>query len=133
MDLKQAGNFLVAVGETGAELGGSHYGMVGGAIQPQHQTVPKPVLNALSHYRKLHQAMHAGLVQACHDCSEGGLAVALAEMCLAGGVGAEVKLMSVPRDPYWSYSADEAILFSESNGRFLIEVRPKTCLSLTKF
>ena len=124
IDMKQAGNFLIAIGETGAELGGSHYGIVGGAIKPQHQTVPKPVPNALAHYRKLHQAMRAGLVQACHDCSEGGIAVALAEMCLAGGVGAEVKLMSVPRDPYWAYSADEAILFGESNGRFLIEVRP---------
>ncbi|MBE2197338.1 MAG: phosphoribosylformylglycinamidine synthase subunit PurL [Anaerolinea sp.] len=124
MDLKQAGNFLIAIGETGAELGGSHYGLIGGAIRPQHQTVPKPVENALTHYRQLHQAIRAGLVQACHDCSEGGLAVALAEMCLAGGVGAEIKLMSVPRDPYWAYAAPDAILFSESNGRFLIEVRP---------
>ena len=124
MDLKQPGNFLVMIGETAAELGGSHYGLIGGEIRPQHQQVPKPAANALAHYRQLHQAMRAGLVQACHDCSEGGLAVALAEMCQAGGVGAEVQLMSVPRDPYWAYAADEAILFSESNGRLLIEVRP---------
>ncbi|MEZ4646345.1 MAG: phosphoribosylformylglycinamidine synthase subunit PurL [Chloroflexota bacterium] len=124
MDLKQAGNFLIAVGETGAELGGSHYGLVGGSIRPQHRNVPKPVANALGHFRKLHQAIQAGIVQACHDCAEGGIAVALAEMCLAGRLGAEVKVMSIPRDPYWAYAADDAILFSESLSRFLIEVRP---------
>jgi hypothetical protein len=41
MDLKRAGDFLFIVGETGAELGGSHFGLVGGTIQPQHANVPK--------------------------------------------------------------------------------------------
>ena len=42
--------------------------------------------------------MQAGLVSACHDCSEGGLAVALAEMALAGGLGAEIDLAQVITD-----------------------------------
>ncbi len=125
MDLKQAGNFLFIVGETGAELGGSHYGLIGGQIQPQHNNVPAPKADALDRYRKLHQAMQAGLVQSCHDCSEGGLAVAFAEMCLAGGLGVEVQLIHAPRDPYWAYSDDDAILFSETISRFIVEVRPE--------
>ena len=125
MDLKQAGNFLFAVGQTGAELAGSHYELVGGKVQAQHQRPLKPVPHALDHFRALYRAIQAGLVRACHDCSEGGLAVTLAEMCLAGGVGANVKLIYAPRDPYWNYSPDEAILFAESLSRFVVEVRPE--------
>ena len=125
MDLKQAGNFLFALGQTGAELAGSHYELVGGTVQAQHQRPLKPVPHALDHFRALHRAIQAGLVRACHDCSEGGLGVALAEMCLAGGVGANIKLIYAPRDPYWHYSPDEVVLFSESLSRFLVEVRPE--------
>ncbi|MBK6709461.1 MAG: phosphoribosylformylglycinamidine synthase subunit PurL [Chloroflexi bacterium] len=125
MDLKRAGDFLFIVGETGAELGGSHFGLVGGAIQPQHNNVPKAKSGALDTFRKLHKAIQAGLVQACHDCAEGGLAVTLAEMCLAGGLGVEIQLSHAPRDPYWAYSSDEAILFSESLSRFVVEVQPE--------
>jgi len=125
MDLKRAGDFLFIIGETGAELGGSHFGLVGGTIQPQHNNVPKAKPGALDTFRKLHRAMQAGLVQACHDCAEGGLAVTLAEMCLAGGLGVEIHLIHAPRDPYWAYSSDEAILFSESLSRFAVEVRPE--------
>ena len=52
----------------------------------------------------LHQAIDAGLVAACHDLSEGGLAVAVAEMALAGGWGAEIELDSVP---YLSVGPDD--------------------------
>ncbi len=125
MDLKRAGNFLFVVGETGAELGGSHYGLVGGTVQPQHNNVPAPKADALERYRKMYQAIQAGLVQSCHDCSEGGIAVALSEMCMAGKLGIEMNLIHAPRDPYWAYSDDDAILFSETISRFLVEVRPE--------
>ena len=110
MDLKAPGDALYLVGATRAELGGSHYnllhGIGGGAV-------PQPVSGALLTMRALHQAMRAGLVRACHDLSEGGLAVALAEMCLAGRLGAAVA----------SPLSVEA-LFSESLTRFVVEVRP---------
>jgi phosphoribosylformylglycinamidine synthase len=78
----------------------------------------------LARLKALHTAIRAGLVQACHDCSEGGIAVAMAEMCLAGGLGLEAQLMRIPRDWHANYSADEVILFSESLTRFLVEVHP---------
>ena len=124
MDLKQAGNFVFVVGDTRAELGGSHFNQVGGRAEGS-RTVPQPVPDSLTRMRLLHQAMQAGLVQACHDCAEGGVAVALAEMCLAGRIGAELQLIHVPRDWHASYSEDEVVLFAESLSRFLVEVRPE--------
>ena len=52
-------------------------------------TVPQPDPDAPDRYRRLHRAIRDGLVRACHDLSEGGLAVALAEMCIAGRLGIE--------------------------------------------
>jgi phosphoribosylformylglycinamidine synthase len=83
------------------------------------------VPDSLTRLRLLHQAIQAGLVQACHDCAEGGAAVALAEMCIAGRIGAELQLIHVPRDWHAAYSQDEVVLFAESLSRFLVEVRPE--------
>lgn len=105
-DLKQAGNLIYLVGETRLELGGSHFEIVTGLTGGQ---VPQPVPDAIQHMRKLHQAITQGVVQSCHDCSEGGLAAALAEMCIASDLGAAVQ-----------FGND---LFSESLSRFIVEVR----------
>jgi phosphoribosylformylglycinamidine synthase len=116
MDLKTLGNRLYVVGETRAELGGSAlfqlYGRLG-------NSVPAPVPSSIEAMRALHQAMRKGWVRACHDCSEGGLAIAAAEMAFAGGIGLEVHLSNLPRD---GEVDDIAALFSESSGRFLVEV-----------
>ncbi len=125
MDLKQAGNFLFVVGDTRAEMGGSHFNLVGGPASEGNNTPPAPVKGSLERMRRLHQVMQAGLVQACHDCAEGGIAVALAEMCVAGGLGLEAQLMRIPRDYHANYASDEVILFSESLSRFLVEIRPE--------
>jgi phosphoribosylformylglycinamidine synthase len=61
-------------------------------------------------------------VRACHDLSEGGLGVALAEMAIAGDLGARVDLRQAPRD---GVEHDAAALFSESTSRFLVEVAPE--------
>jgi phosphoribosylformylglycinamidine synthase len=69
-------------------------------------------------YRAVYQAMQAGVVRACHDLSEGGLAVTAAEMCIGGRLG-----MTLTIDD------DDAIetLFGEANGRLLVEVRANEC------
>ena len=118
MDAKSAGNLIYLVGQTKNELGG--------ALLAQHYKLPAgspPGLpdNALETARALHRAIRAGLVRACHDLSEGGLAVAAAEMALAGGLGLALDLAAVPGE-----ETDPLVtLFSESNGRWLVEVEPE--------
>jgi len=120
MDLKEPGNFLYLVGLTRNELGGSHFALVNALDGGEVPKVDAPT--AKRTFAALHKAIDAGLVRACHDLSEGGLAVAAAEMAFAGGLGAEIALDHVPRGE----DAKEAavLLFSESNTRFLCEVRP---------
>ncbi|MHC4176617.1 MAG: phosphoribosylformylglycinamidine synthase subunit PurL [Planctomycetota bacterium] len=119
MDLKEPGNHLYIVGLTKNEMGGSHFALVEGLSGGE---VPKvdPEM-AKKTFAALHRAVDAGLVRACHDLSEGGLAVAAAEMAFAGGLGARLELGKVPHD---DDSHDTAmLLFSESNTRFLCEVQ----------
>ena len=93
-----------------------------------HDAAPAPVQDSLARMRKLHKAIQAGLVQACHDVSEGGLAVSLAEMCFAGGLGATIDLTAVPTE---SDLSDNTILFSESLSRFVVEVKPEDVSNFT--
>ncbi|NUQ60877.1 MAG: phosphoribosylformylglycinamidine synthase subunit PurL [Pirellulales bacterium] len=147
MDLKEPGNYLYQVGVTKEELGGSHYAMVVGLRGGQVPQVDARQARAI--FAALHRAIDAGLVRACHDLSEGGLAVAAAEMAFAGGLGARIQLDRVPQavdagttaaaeterlskrlrnqefHPLSTYfPANEVLLFSESNTRLLCEVRP---------
>jgi phosphoribosylformylglycinamidine synthase subunit PurSL len=114
-ELVGAGNVVFVVGDTRPEFAGSHLDLVNG--EPDHAgAVPQPDPAAPERYRRLHTAMRAELVQSCHDVSEGGLAVALAELCIAGRLGIAVD--SLPRpDPVTA-------LFAESTGRMVVEVRP---------
>jgi phosphoribosylformylglycinamidine synthase II/phosphoribosylformylglycinamidine synthase I len=117
MDLKAAGNYLYIIGETRDEMGGSLYNQLHGI---ESGTVPQAVPNALDIMRRLHQAIDAGLVQSCHDVSEGGIAVALAEMCIAGRMGAEVYVHNIPVSTLAENDARK--LFVESSCRFIVEV-----------
>ncbi len=119
MDLKEPGNYLYQVGLTHDELGGSHFALVelleGGRVPKVDPAGAKKIFAAL------HQAIDTGLVRACHDLSEGGLAAAAAEMAFAGDLGAKIMLEKAPCD---CDPADAVLLFSESNTRFLCEVHP---------
>lgn len=118
MDVKAPGNIVYVVGSTRDELGGSRYYRMLGFIG---RNVPKVDAAAGSGtMNRLHEAMSRGLVAACHDCSEGGLAVAAAEMAFAGGFGMTLDLDAVPRDG--EADRDDIVLFSESNSRFVVEV-----------
>ena len=118
MDLKTAGNGLYVLGETRDELGGSHYLLLDGE---RGANVPKVrPEEAVGTFRALEGAIAAGLVRSCHDLSEGGLAAAAAEMAFAGGVGASLALGLVPRPD--GLDRDDAVLFSETQSRFLVEV-----------
>lgn len=119
MDLKRAGNLLYQIGATWDETGRSHYELVSGQ---RGGRVPRlRVETALATYRALRDARAQGCVRSAHDCSEGGLAVALAEMAFAGGLGATVSLNAGLQAKGESLN-DQALLFSESNSRLVIEV-----------
>lgn len=116
MDLKEPGNLLFLLGATREEMGGSHYHLVCGL---EGGSVPQPALDLAPRlFRKLHEAIQTGLVRSCHDVSEGGLAVAVAEMAFAGGLGADVTRLGADN------LTDDVQLFSESTTRFVVEVRP---------
>ncbi len=104
-------------------MAGSHYGAVLGESSGHVPQVD--VQTAKRTFTAVHDAISRGLARACHDLSEGGLAVAIAEMAFAGGLGAHVRLTAVPHDDSIDpRSADGAVagLFSESASRFLVEV-----------
>jgi phosphoribosylformylglycinamidine synthase len=71
---------------------------------------------------RLCRAVAGGLVASCHDCSEGGLAAALAEMAFAGGFGIEADLRGLPAGE--DAARPHVMLFSESTSRYIVEVRP---------
>ncbi len=123
MDAKAAGNRVYLVGETRTELGGSlHHHLAGlrGGTVPRVDLARAPRLLAA-----LHAAMRQGCVASCHDLSEGGLAVAAAEMAFGGGLGLALDLARVPAAPAPAgWDADTWRLFSESTTRFLVEVAP---------
>ena len=117
MDLKAAGDLLYIIGETFNELGGSEYyklkGFLGASVPKVRGAKAKRTFKAVT------KAIDEGLVKSCHDLSEGGLAVAAAEMAFAGGFGLELDLRKVPGK---ELARNDFALFSESNSRFLIEV-----------
>jgi phosphoribosylformylglycinamidine synthase len=120
MDSKSPGDSIYIAGETFNELGGSEYYRLKGFLG---KTVPEVRKNqAKKVYKALTKAIDLGLVKACHDLSEGGLAVAAAEMAFAGGHGVEMNLVDVPAR---NSKRNDFILFSESNSRFLLEVSQK--------
>jgi len=119
MDAKRPGDLVYVLGETLEELGGSEYyaskGLIGNRV---------PRVNAgraRSLYRKLFEAIQRGLIRSCHDCSDGGLGVALAETAFAGGFGMEIDLGKVPQS---GLDRNDFILFSETPSRFVVTIDP---------
>jgi len=117
MDAKAADDSVYIVGRTFKELGGSEYYRLKGLLG---NTVPKIRSKTASEtFKAVMRVIDSGSVRACHDLSEGGLAVAAAEMAFSGGYGIELDLRKVPRE---TIERDDFVLFSESNSRFLLEV-----------
>ena len=112
MSFKSTGESIIVVGDTGPRLGGSEYCSLLG-----QNYGPPPTLNFDLELRTLDavlQMIREGAVTACHDCSKGGLAVALSEMAISGMSGADIDLR------FLSDLQDDEILFSEANSRFIL-------------
>ncbi|MBL8091743.1 MAG: hypothetical protein JNJ43_15510, partial [Anaerolineales bacterium] len=103
MDLKEINNLIYLIGDFATE----------------QKSVPDVPKSALQVYKALHQAINNKLVKSAHDLSEGGLGVAIAEMCIGGRLGAEINF-------------ETSNIFSEVNGCLLVEVTPENKTSFEK-
>ena len=118
LDLKSPGNPIYLVGQTFAELGGSEYYRLKNHIGASVPIVRAP--HAKETMRAITAAIDGKCIRACHDVSQGGLAVTAAEMALSGNYGMNLRLGTVPGA--MKIARNDFILFSESNSRFLVEV-----------
>jgi len=111
MDLKGAGNEICIVGKFEPAFGGSHFGLVTkgvtGEVPTVHDVTPRV-------YQALFRAISEGLIRSAHDISEGGLAIAAAEMCIGGRLGLKIDSNA------WDDSV--SFLFGETTGCLLVEV-----------
>jgi phosphoribosylformylglycinamidine synthase subunit PurL len=113
---QHVGDAIVLLGEPTGELGGSEYlswihGVTAGAPPSCDLAAERRLIDALL------EAIRSGLVTSAHDCSDGGLAVALAECAMANredGTSASVDLT------HWSSIAARALLFGEAQGRVVV-------------
>ncbi len=114
-DFKQAGDVVYLLGRTYDELGGSEFYQL---YQELGANVPQVrFAEAKELYTLMGQANDQQLIQSCHDLSDGGLAVALAEATFGDGLGAKIELNGELPLP--------AQLFSESHSRFVATVAPE--------
>ncbi len=117
---KGAGDAVLLVGEIGDELGGSEYlkrihGLKTGRVPRMDLTFAKRLSDFVL------EIVRSGLVKSAHDCSEGGLAVALAECCMTNGdamVGANIDLGMVGERL-------DAALFGEAQSRVIVSCTPE--------
>ncbi len=118
MDAKAPGDLVYLLGETRDELGGSEYYALHDQVGAN---VPKvDAESAMQRYRTLNAAQEEGLIASCHDLSDGGLAVSLAETAFAGGFGISVDLHDVP---VAAAMREDRVLYSESASRLLVTVK----------
>jgi len=120
MDAKRPGDLVYVLGGTFEELGGSEYYASKGFIGNQVPRVNAEKAKKL--YRKVHHAIQQGLIRSCHDCSDGGFGVALAETAFAGGFGMEIDLRKVPQS---GLDRNDFLIFSESQSRFIVTIDPR--------
>ena len=113
------GDRLIAVGYTRDEMGGSEYyeyvhGVTAGRCPQANPADSAKTAAAVA------ELVRTKKIKAAHDCSNGGLAVALAEMCVAAGTGCLAKTAKIPS----ARMPDDRLLFSESHSRYLLAVEP---------
>ena len=122
------GDYLILIGETKDELGGSEYfeyihKFVGGKCPIVNFKESKINMNAVL------DVIGKDLVKVVHDCSKGGLAVAVSELCMINQIGCDVSLEKVPGP---KLNADR-ILFSESHSRYLFVLDKKSLKKLEEY
>ncbi len=114
-DLKREGNTIALIGSTGPQMGASEYYRLTRKHSNRVPDVDIPTLRASMEV--VLKGIERSAVVSCHDVSDGGLAVALAEMCIGGDMGADIDISRMER------LRSDVRLFSESNTRWLVELK----------
>ncbi|HDK25538.1 MAG TPA: phosphoribosylformylglycinamidine synthase subunit PurL [Candidatus Atribacteria bacterium] len=116
MEFKNSGDLIVLLGENKGELGGSEYLKV---IHNLEKGIPPQIdlLKERAVQNVCREAIKKNLLSSAHDCSDGGLAIALAESCIKGKRGARIKIEDKMRS--------DALLFGESQSRIIVSINPK--------
>jgi len=121
---KEAGDQVYLIGEIGNELGASHYLL---AIHGRKEGAP-PALDfdkEIAIHNALLGVIRKGFVRSAHDCSEGGLGVAIAESCFGNSLGASIDLGATDQRP-------DVVLFNETQGRIVISIKASDAATLEK-
>jgi len=121
MDFKHEGDLVVLLGENKEEIGGSEYlevyhNLVAGTPPQINLTFEKAVQDACR------ESIEAGILSSAHDCSDGGLAVALAECCIKSKKGVQIELDEKFRG--------DAVLFGETQSRIITSLPAQNLTSL---
>jgi phosphoribosylformylglycinamidine synthase len=120
-DFKNSGDLIYCLGETKKELGGSILEKI---LEKPMGPSPLPVPeNSLPLYRNLASCIATGMIKSCHDCSDGGLGVTIAESILGGRYGADIHAEKFPGFHVNELNIPE-LLFSETQSRFIISIDP---------
>jgi len=121
---KEAGDQIFLIGETGSELGASHYLL---AIHGRKEGAPPAMdfAKEIAIHNALLGVIRKGLVRSAHDCSEGGLGVAIAESCFGNSLGASIDFGATDQRP-------DVVLFNETQGRIVISVKSADASALEK-
>ncbi|MDD5441494.1 MAG: phosphoribosylformylglycinamidine synthase subunit PurL [Candidatus Omnitrophica bacterium] len=126
-DFKSAGDLVYVIGITKKELGSSEYYRM---LQIIGADVPKvDIKTSKNILLKTSELIDKGIINACHDVSDGGLASALAEMSIGGDMGANIDLNNLA---FEQGMCDGEKLFSESQSRFVVTVNPENCKKLER-
>lgn len=131
MNFKREGDKILVIGKTHDEVDGSEYHRTVHGLE--QGTAPKiriddEILAAKSILTIVDKdigefEVRENDITAIHDCSHGGIAIALAEMALSSGLGCEIDLSSIPTDEKEKITNNN-LLFSETHGRYIVTVRP---------
>jgi len=108
---------LIIIGDTKDELGGSEYyeyihNFIGGKCPKVNFNISKTNMNVIL------ELIKKNLVKSVHDCSKGGTAIAISELCMTHEIGCRISLNKIPGEKL----SDDKILFSESHSRYLLVV-----------
>jgi phosphoribosylformylglycinamidine synthase II len=124
IDLKMAGDLVYIVGETKPELGATEYAGYLAEVtgQPSHGGAVPHVwaVENRSLYQQVYAAAQKGLLASSMSITKGGLAVALAKTSIAGELGLSISVSDIPH----TTTALPELLFSESQGRFVVSINP---------